>query len=167
MAGDVQGLREAKAAFSHMPEIFRDRLNDATFVTISEIGRLAKSHLAADPGIRTRTLYSAIGYVMNWKTGRGRAGIQNITSVIANPRLGAVGNATRKIRGAVVTHAGRTLLAIPRRYGHFVEFGTRRMRAHPFMLPAAESQKQPYLERCRAAGTRAETDLARMGGRTV
>ena len=36
-----------------------------------------------------------------------------------------------------------------------VEFGTSKMSAHPFMLPAAEAERGPYASRLRQAGQQA------------
>lgn len=49
------------------------------------------------------------------------------------------------------------------RRAHFVEFGTRHMPAEPFMIPAAESQKGPYLDRCKKAGSLMEKGVAAIG----
>ena len=57
------------------------------------------------------------------------------------------------------------------RRAHFIEFGTRHMPAEPFMLPATEAQKAPYLDRCRKAGKVIEQQTAAIGmagaGRTL
>jgi hypothetical protein len=39
------------------------------------------------------------------------------------------------------------------------------MKAEPFMLPAAKSQEQPYLERASRAGKEVERDMAAIGMR--
>ncbi len=156
IAGRIQGLREAKAAFQRLPEITRDALNEAVFVTVSEIARLAKARVLASPSVRTRSLYNAIGFSTNPNNGRGRVGVQNVTTTISNPSLGAVGRSTVKIRGNVVSHGGRTILVNPRRYAHLVEFGSRHAQAEPFMFPAAAAQKQPFLDRCMRAGKQIE-----------
>jgi HK97 gp10 family phage protein len=54
------------------------------------------------------------------------------------------------------------------RRAHFIEFGTRFMSAEPFMIPAADSQKQPHLARCKAAaGKPIEKDMAAIGLRNL
>ena len=163
----IQGLRAAKAAFQALPEVFRNGLNEATFITTSEIARQAKAFVLASPSVRTRSLYNAIGFTTNDKLGRGRVGIMNITTTIN------VGGKNVRVRGNLVGRPGGRSLAssvraiIPRRYAHLIEFGARHFPAEPFMLPAVEREKPHYLERCRAAGRRAEETLARIGGRNL
>jgi len=139
LTAHIRGLKEAKAAFQALPEVFRERLGDATETTVREIVRGAQNRLASSPSIRTRALYNAVIWSMSRKTGRGRAGISNVS-------IGAGGAEARSDK--------------PSQRAHFVEFGTSKMKAEPFMIPAAESQIQPYLDRCRAAGKEAERDLA-------
>jgi HK97 gp10 family phage protein len=148
IAGRVQGLRAAKAAFQALPEAVRDRTNDATETTVREIVRLAGARILASPSIRTRALLGSLAWKLNRKTGRGTAGVKSGT----------------------VNVVGGTITARPvnpARYAHLVEFGTVKMPAEPFMLPAAESQKQPYLSRCVAAGRNIEKDLANIGSRNL
>lgn len=167
-AGYVQGLREAKAAFQALPEVTRDRLNDATRVTVQEISRLGKASVLASPSIQTRTLYNAIGWSLNEKNGRGRAGVSNITTTInlGDRKIRIKGNLVAGRGGSASIGAGAKLIR-PSRYAHLVEFGARHMPAEPFMIPAAETETQPYLRRCVAAGKLIETDLAHIGSRNL
>lgn len=158
IAGHIRGLKEAKAAFQALEPTFRERLGAATETTVREIARAAQARLLASPSIQTRNLYNAVGWSYTPTNGRGRAGIQNVTTTI---RVG-----TRRIRVKGIVTAG-TGVDRPARRAHFVEFGTRHMRAEPFMVPAAESQTQPYLARVKAAGKQAEHDLARMNPHTI
>jgi HK97 gp10 family phage protein len=162
----VLGLREAKAAFQKMPAAFRDALNDATEVTVREIARNAKARIIASPSIRTRALLNHITWSMNARTGRGRAGVASGTTTLT------VNGRKVRVRGIIIAGKGgsaRTSQGAkkinPSRYAHFVEFGTVRMPAEPFMLPATEGQKGPYLQRCQAAGRTAERTLANVGSR--
>jgi HK97 gp10 family phage protein len=160
----IRGLREVKAAFQALPERMRTHLNEATETTLSEIVRHAKARIQASPSIDTRTLLNSIAYTLNKNNGRGRAGVSNGTTTI---NLGGV-----KVRlkgtlrvgrgGSALTSQGAKLMR-PSRYAHLVEFGSRKMRAEPFMIPAAQSQENPYLDRCRRAGTEVEKDLAAIG----
>jgi HK97 gp10 family phage protein len=106
-------------------------------------------------------LYNAIGYTLTKTNGRGRAGIQNVTTTInvGGKRIKVKGIVTAGKGGSASTASGARVDR-PSRRAHFVEFGTRRMPAEPFMIPAAESQVQPYLARCMAAGKQAEQDLS-------
>jgi hypothetical protein len=169
--GHVAGLRQAKAAFQALPEITRDAMAAATFTTVSEIARIAKQRLLANGSIQTRTLYNALGFTMNMKNGRGRAGIQNVTTRISND---SASKRTFKVKGRIVSTVSRSgavtqRVVRPSKYGHLVEFGARggQMRAAPFMLPAAENQKAPYLDRCRQAGKAIERHAANIGMRNL
>ena len=82
IAGKIQGLREAKAAFQALEPTFRENLADATETTVREVVRAAQNRLASSPSIHTRNLYNAVGWTMNRNNGRGRAGVQNVTTSI-------------------------------------------------------------------------------------
>lgn len=169
--GRVQGLRELKAAFQRLPEITRDALNDATETTVREIVRAAKARVQASPAIRTRALLNAITWKMNVKTGRGRAGVTaGSTTGFFAAGTGVAGELKRRsIKGVLVSRGSTAKLIRPSRYAHLVEFGARHMPAEPFMIPATESQKSAYLDRCRHAGKQIERDMAAVagGGRTL
>ena len=177
IAGHVQGLREAKAAFQALPEVVRDRMLDATETTVREIVRHAQARLASSPSIRTRTLYNHVKWSVNKKNGRGKAGVATGTTTMterANFAKGVIGGRTIRVKGILVAGKGGSAstsqgakLIRPSRYAHLVEFGARHMPAEPFMIPAAESQKQPYLDRCRAAGKHVEKDVAHIGMRNL
>lgn len=152
IAGHVQGLREAKAAFQALPEIVRDAMLAATELTVSEIARHAKARIQSSPSIQTRSLLNAIAWRVTRSNGRGRVGVTNATTAIAGTG------------GSALKRTGARLIR-PARYAHLVEFGTRDSAAEPFMVPAAESQKQPYLERCKHAGKVIEQKSAVIGMR--
>jgi HK97 gp10 family phage protein len=136
----IKGMREAKAAFQALPDVTRDRMLDATETTVREIVRFARGRIQSSPSIRTRQLLNHIDWKVNKQNGRGKAGVSN----------------------------GVTPLRMqPYQYAHFVELGTSHSPAEPFMLPAAEDQKQPYLARCRAAGKAIESDTAAIGLRNL
>lgn len=161
IAEHVRGLREAKAAFQALPEIVRDAMLEATETTLSEIVRHAKARLQSNPSIQTRALYNQIGFTLNKNSGRGKAGVLSGTTTFVS--------AGRKIRikGIFRKNADGTWnpkKIQPSRYGPKVEFGTKRMKAEPFMVPAAQSQEQPHLARCMAAGRNVEQDVAAIGG---
>lgn len=161
-------MRAAKAAFQAVPQATRERLNWATELTVREIVRAAQARLLASPSIQTRALYNAVAWVMNEKNGRGKAGIANVTTTIN------VGGKNIKVRGIVKAGKGGSALKSagakvmnPRKYGPIVEHGSKRMKAEPFMLPAVNEQKQPYLDRCVAAGKLIEQDVSAIGSRTL
>lgn len=57
------------------------------------------------------------------------------------------------------------IVAGPAFYGHFLEFGTVRMAARPFMTPAVEAERGPHEQRMIASGRQIEKDVAAVGGR--
>lgn len=159
----LRGLPEAKKAFKAMPEAFRDALNDATELTVREIVRNAQARIVASPSVQTRGLLNHIAWSMNYKNGRGRAGVSRGSTVIT------VGHAKVRVKGLVIAGkrggAAGGRLDIPSRRAHFVEFGTRHMPAEPFMQPAADGQREAYIQRCQAAGRKAERTLEHVGSR--
>lgn len=157
----IQGLREAKAAFQKMPEVFRDRMLAATETTVREIARLAQANLRRSPSIQTRALHDHVAWKMTRTNGRGKVGIAMGSTTIAG----------RRVKGIIVAGRGGSALRsagarrdIPSKRAHHVEFGNVHMPAEPFMRPAAEAEKNNYLDRCKRAGQEAERDLAAIGG---
>jgi hypothetical protein len=65
MAINVLGVPETKAQVARIPDVFRERMNDATEVTAKEVARGAQARLLASPSIRTRNLYNAVAAAMN------------------------------------------------------------------------------------------------------
>jgi HK97 gp10 family phage protein len=136
MASNVIGLEQGRRNVARIPDVFRDRMNDATETTAKEIARGAQARLLASPSIRTRRLYDAVMASINRRTGRGKAGIASGSAMLGDR------------------------LDTPSKRAHFIEFGTRHMPAEPFMIPAADAQKGPYLDRCTHAAALAERDLS-------
>lgn len=162
----VRGLAAAKAAFQALPQIVRERMLEATETTSKEVARGGQARLLASPSIVTRDLYNAVKWAINKKTGRGKAGIADETFTVkeqANFARGVIGGRRIRVRGTVVGNR----LDRPSRRAHFVEFGTQKMRAEPFMIPAAEAEKGPYLERAKRAGKSIEQDMAKIGLRNL
>lgn len=166
LATKIQGLREAKAAFQALPERMRVRLNAATETTLSEIVRHAKARILASPSVQTRALLNSIGFSFNPNNGRGQAGVANVTTsiTVGGRRLRIRGVLTAGAGGSALRSAGARLVK-PTRYAHMIEFGTRRQPAEPFMVPAAQTQERPYLDRALRAGQDVERDLATIGSR--
>jgi hypothetical protein len=160
----VQGLREAKAAFQALPLIMRENSLAATETTASEHVRFAKGKLESSPSVDTRSLLNSVAYSVNRNNGRARAGITNVSTRIGKVRVRGIVIAGRG--GSASTSQGAKLIK-PSKYGPKVEFGTRFMQAEPFMIPAAESQKGPYVERMRHAGKGVEKDTAAIGMRNL
>lgn len=168
IAAKIQGLREAKAAFQALPALMRTHLNDATETTLSEIVRHAKAKIQGSPSIQTRSLLNAIAFTLNKNSGRGKVGVSNgsTTITMGDRKFRIKGQLRLGRNGSALTSQGAKLIR-PSRYAHLVEFGSRHMRAEPFMIPAAKSQEQPYLDRCRRAGKEVERDVAAIGMRNL
>lgn len=173
IAGHIEGLREAKAAFQALPEAMRVRSLAATETTLSEIVRHAKLRIAANPSIQSRTLYNSIAYTLNKNSNRGKAGVTNGSTTILFAHMGGI---TKKIKvkgtlvagknGSALTSQGAKLVR-PSRYAHLIEFGTKHFKAEPFMIPAAQTQEQPYLDRMKEAGRHVERDISQIGMRNL
>lgn len=163
LANRIQGLREAKRAFQALPAVSREAFLAATDLTVREIVREARARLLASPSIRTRNLYTAVTSAVTPTNGRGRVGI----GVLRHVAYDITTRKRTRFKGRFVKKGRRLMLARPDQYARFVEFGTKNMRAEPFMVPAAEGQTQPFLDRCRAAGRGIERNTAAIGGRLV
>ena len=163
----VRGIPEAVAAFKQLPAIMREAmLDEAIQPTASEMKRAAMSRILSSPSVQTRALYHHIDYTVNRKTGRARVGVSagTTTFVIAGRKVRVKGLITAGKDGSARKAAGARV-DNPAKRAHFIEFGTRHMPAEPFMIPAAESQKGPFLDRARRAGRRVEADMAHLGSR--
>ena len=162
----IRGLREAKAAFQALPAITRGHLNTATETTLSEIVRHAKARIQSSPSVRTRSLLNSVAFTLNKNNGRGRVGVSDGSSTISfgGTRFRIKGTLRMGSGGSASTSQGAKLIR-PSRYAHLIEFGSRKQRAEPFMMPAAKSQEGPYLDRCKRAGTDVEKDIAAIGMR--
>lgn len=168
MASDIRGMREARAAFTALPEVHRELLNDATETTVREIARTAQQRVAAAPSIRTRSLYRAIAWKMNTRTGVGKAGVTSGSTRVRTNQTSTGRTRTVTIRGFIQPgrdgSAQGARLIRPSRYAHLVELGTRHSKAEPFMVPASEAEAPHYLARCRATGPTLARRLAQIGG---
>jgi hypothetical protein len=164
ISAKILGLSQAKAAFQKLPEIAREEYNRATWTTLSEIARIAKQNILANPSVRTRALYDHVGFTLNEKSGQGRVGIRKGETRIVVPSAGGGKARTIRVKGIIV--AGRNGSALrsqgakvirPTSYGHLVEFRHK----EPFMVPAAKAQQQPYLDRMRVASRAIEKQMAK------
>ena len=136
----VRGLAQAKRAFKALPDIAREALADATEETVIQIRAGAVRRVPVLYGFLRDHILSK----MSRRTGVGRVGIASGTAVRPD--------------GTVVS---------PSTYGHFAEFGTVHHGAQPFMIPAAEEQRNPYLQRAKASGRAIENDMAAIGQRNL
>lgn len=168
ITGYVRGLKEAKAAFQALELVAREALLDATETTVREIARGAQARILSSPSVQTRQLLNHIDWRLTKSSGRGRVGVSS-----GETRM-VVGGRKVKVKGIVVTgkggsasHSAGAKLIRPSRYAHLVEFGSAHMRAEPFMLPSAEAQREPYLQRAIRAGKPIEQNLAAIGMRNA
>lgn len=137
-----------KRAFRQAPDTFKQQCNEATEATVYAVERRAQQNVPADTG----TLRQHIASSFSKRTGFGKVGI----------KPGRVAIAGRG--GSALTRHGARVLE-PKKYAHFVEFGTSNMAAQPFMLPAAEGERSAYAQRLKNAGRAAERELSGLGGR--
>ena len=144
----VSGERECIAAFKRTPEVAQERLGDATDATTYAVLSRARARVR----IRSGALKAALDRSYNKKTGIGLVGIRKGAKLII---AGEGGSALHSKGAARYT---------PGSYGHLVEFGHANAAAHPYMIPAAEAERDPYLGRCREAGKAIERDMAAVGG---
>lgn len=137
----------ARKAFQALEPAMRARVGEATEATVYAVERRAQQNVPVDTG----TLRQHIAASYSKRSGFGRVGIKAGRVAFA----GTGGSAFTKDGARVVE---------PRKYAHMVEFGTSKMAAQPFMLPAAEAERKPYATRINAAGKQVERDLSRVGG---
>ena len=137
-----------KRAFRAAGPEFKARANDATEATVYAVERRATQNVSVDTG----TLRSFIGSTFSKRTGFGRVGVRSGRVAIAG------------VGGSALTSRGARLIE-PKKYAHMVEFGTSKMSARPFMLPAAEGERSNYATRMRDAGRQAEQALSNIGSR--
>jgi len=67
----------------------------------------------------------------------------------------------RSIKRSMDKRRGAAKVRATAPHAHLVEFGTVRMSARPFLLPAAEAERHNYIARAREAGSRIERDMAK------
>ena len=164
LAVKIQGLREAKRAFQALPEVTREAMLSAVEMTARELARNAQAKIASSPSINTRSLYNSIAWKVTKTNGRAKVGV----SAGATRQFDARSEKRVTIKGTYVqSRSGKTRLVRPDRYAHFVEFGTRKQPAEPFMIPAAEGQKGPFLDRLKAAGRKVDQGMGNVGGRML
>lgn len=169
----VSGLRAAKDAFKALPQVTRDRTNQAVEDTTQAIYRGAVRRVA--PHRRYGFLQRYLDTSMNRKTGTGKVGLPRLAAVIpAGPSAGFMSRTVRagKRRFEIIgrpTAGHGTRVVYPSKYAHLVEFGHRRGRgtsaapAYPFMIPSAEAERSKFLTRCQEAGRGIERDMAAIG----
>jgi hypothetical protein len=168
----VEGLREAKAKFAALPPFMQQKRIDVNSATAAAVALGAKQNLIASPSIRTRSLYNHV----NWKiTKTSGVALVGVTSGSTVQRMTVrVGNAAVlknvRVKGIVIAGRGGSALTSqgarlirPSRYAHLIEFGWSKAPAEPFMIPATARQKEPHLQRWRAAGKQLERDMAGVG----
>lgn len=178
-AESVGGLSAAIKAFKALPDESQRLLNKATEDTATALLNKARRNIPIRQGkgflgYRGGALRAALDSSMSQKTGVALVGL-----VRSNRWVGKAGS--KRNAGSTVYLAGKTGTAAggktisPAKYGHLVEFGSRArswksgkstgtMPAHPFMIPAAESERANYLTRCHEMGAALEKRFDIAGG---
>ncbi len=130
----VRGMRHLRAQMARIDPVFRERFDLATESTAIAIASAAQRRVR----VRRGALRRHILHTFSRRTGLGRVGVAKGTE----------------------TYQGRTIN--PVKYANAIERGTAHHRAFPFMLVAAEEEREHYVTRVKAAGRAAESS---MGGR--
>lgn len=136
----IKGMIAARKAFQALPEATREALFSATEETAARVQFVAKQRVKRRYGFLEQHIEKRVSK----RSGFAAVGIS---------------------KGAETTPTG--LPAEPWRYAHFVEFGSTRLHAQPFMIPAAEGEKGPFLARYKAAGPGIERTMANIGMRNL
>ena len=164
----VGGLRAATAAFRALPDASQRLLNEATEQTANAILAKARRNVPVRRGkgflgYAGGALRAAMDSSISQKTGIGLVGLTRsnrwVSTGKGRPKRQA--GSTIYLAGKTGTAAGGRTIS-PAKYGHLVEFGhggPKPAPPHPFMIPAAESERLPYLDRCRQAGADLEREF--------
>ena len=130
---DVEGMREAQAVFRRLPKVARRHFNNrATEPTAKKVLQHAQRRVP----VVHRVLRNHLDMSMSKATGWARVGVK---------------------RGEMTVHGRKHN---PSKIAHLVEFGHNRGAGpSPFMIPAAERERQPYARRFRRAGDEIERQL--------
>lgn len=165
----ITGMREAKAKFKALPVFMQEKRLSVNAATVAAVALGARQRLLASPSIQTRSLLNHVQWKITKTNGQALAGVTSGSTV--QQVTVRVGNAAvlKKIRSKGIIIAGRGGSALtsqgakiikPSRYAHLVEFGMSKAPAEPFMIPATNAQKEPHLQRWRAAGRELEREMA-------
>lgn len=164
----VDGMRELKARFQAFPVVVQEKRINVNSATAAAVAIGARQRLIASPSIQTRNLLNHVAWKVTKTNGTAIVGVTSGSSVV-NVRPGVRKNV--RVKGIVIAgHGGSALtsqgakLDRPSRRAHLIEFGWSHAPAEPFMIPATAAQKEPHLQRWRAAGREIERDLASGGG---
>lgn len=160
----VEGMREAKAKFQALPPFMQQQRINVNSATAAAVVLGAKQRLLASPAIRTRNLFNHVTWKINTSSGIAVAGVSSGSTVV-NARPGVRKNV--RVKGIVIAGRGGSAqtsmgarIDRPSRRAHLIEFGWAKAPAEPFMIPSADAQKEPHLQRWRAAGRQLEREMA-------
>ncbi|MGE3840050.1 MAG: hypothetical protein AB7I50_00540 [Vicinamibacterales bacterium] len=169
----IDGMRQAKARFQALPVVMQEKRLNVNSATAAAVAVGARQRLLSSPSIQTRSLLNHVKWKVTKTNGTALVGVTSGSTV--QQVTVRVGNAAvlKKVRSKGIIIAGRGGSALksqgakiirPSRYAHLIEFGWLKAPAEPFMIPATNAQKEPHLQRWRAAGREIERDLAGGGG---
>jgi len=136
----IKGMIAARKAFQALPDATREALFAATEETAARVQFAAKQRVKRRHGFLEQHIEKRVSK----RSGFAAVGVT---------------------KGAETTPDGTR--AEPWRYAHLVEFGGVRLHAQPFMIPAAEQEKAPFLARYKAAGAAIERNMANIGMRNL
>lgn len=135
----IEGMEALQAAIRTAPDRVKAYAGDAVALTTFAIAQRAKALAPRDTGALQRSITAS---------SRGLTGKVTI----------AEGGET--IGGRTVFGPGDMGRHRPAVYWRFVEFGTKRTAARPFLRPAAEAESEAYLQRFREVGRKLERDFS-------
>lgn len=164
----VDGLREAKAKFQALAPFMQQKRITVNAATAAAVALGARQRIIASPSIQTRSLLEHISWKVSTSNGSATVGVTSGSTTL-NVRPGVRKNV--RVKGIVIAGRGGSALKSqgarlirPTRYAHLVEFGWSHAVAEPFMIPATDAQREPHLQRWRAAGRELEREMAQLGG---
>lgn len=127
----VRGLKEIEALLEKLPDrISANVLNAALRRGASVIAKEARKNLRASPSIDSALLEKSISSRARRQKRKGKYVGRAVVSI------GAQRVTTQVVRKG---HK-KPVTATPSKYAHLVEFGTRKMKAEPFLRPALDTK---------------------------
>lgn len=147
MAGQVKrytnpaaGMAALGKVFKRLPDDLKSELRVAVGDTATEVANDAKRRAASH--VLTGALVDHIDSKVFGPTGIGIVGIRKGAETVSGSG------------GSALTSKGAKLIR-PSKYAHLLEFGSKRQRAYPFMIPAAENNRSRFAKAVNAAAKRA------------
>jgi hypothetical protein len=166
----IEGMREVKAKFQALPPFMQQKRLNVNSATAAAVALGAQQRIIASPSIRTRSLLNHVRWKVTKTNGTAIVGVTSGSTVVSVQQGRGPALMRRKnvrIKGIVIAGRGGSALTSqgarvirPSRYAHLIEFGWSKAPAEPFMIPSTMAQREPHLQRWRAAGRDLEREMA-------